>query len=86
MPADGAIAGSLLALGASGGPIPGPPAQLLLPSAVALGQLALRLALLVAFSLGLATVLTGMGVAAIYLKQLRPGGQAATGNRTFGRP
>ena len=70
---------SLMALGASGGLMPCPSALVLLLSSVALGRVATGLALLVAFSAGLAVVLTAVGVLAVYAKRLVPeiGGNAA---------
>jgi nickel/cobalt transporter (NicO) family protein len=61
---------SLLALGVSGGLIPCPSALVLLLSAIALGQIGYGLLLVVAFSLGLAAVLTGLGLLLVYSKQL----------------
>ncbi len=58
--------GSLLALGISGGIIPCPSALIVLLAAVAYHQLALGLLLILAFSLGLAVVLTGIGLAMVY--------------------
>jgi ABC-type nickel/cobalt efflux system permease component RcnA len=52
---------SLVALGASGGLVPCPDALAILLLAVALGQIALGLALIVAFSVGLAAVLIAIG-------------------------
>ena len=64
--------GSLLALGASGGLVPCPSALVLLLSAIAVGRVALGLTLLVAFSLGLAGVLMGIGMMVLYAKQWLP--------------
>ncbi len=61
---------SLLALGISGGLLPCPSALLLLLSAIALGRVALGLALIVAFSVGLAGVLTFAGLVLIYAGKL----------------
>lgn len=63
---------SLIALGASGGLVPCPSALVLLLSAVALRKIALGLVLLVAFSAGLAFVLTGIGAVVLYAKQWLP--------------
>jgi len=60
---------SLLALGISGGILPCPSALVLLLSAVSLGQISLGLSLVAAFSLGLAGVLTGLGLLLIYMKR-----------------
>lgn len=61
---------SLLALGISGGLIPCPSALLLLLSSIALGQVGYGLILVLSFSLGLASVLTGLGLLLIYSKHL----------------
>ncbi len=53
---------SLLALGISGGLVPCPSALVVLLSAVALHRIAFGLVLIVAFSVGLAGVLTGIGI------------------------
>ena len=66
--------GSLVALGASGGLVPCPSALILLLSAIALGRTAFGLMLLVAFSLGLAIVLMGIGAMVLYARQLLPEG------------
>jgi ABC-type nickel/cobalt efflux system permease component RcnA len=60
----------LVALGASGGLVPCESALVLLLSAIALRRAGLGLVLLVAFSLGLAIVLMGIGVVVIYAKNL----------------
>ena len=57
---------NLLVLGITGGIIPCPSALLVLLSAVNLNRVALGLALIVAFSLGLAAVLTGIGLSVVY--------------------
>ena len=62
----------LVALGASGGLVPCESALVLLLSAIALRRVALGLLLLVAFSLGLAIVLMGIGVLVIYAKHMLP--------------
>ncbi|GAC1386205.1 MAG: hypothetical protein NVSMB42_06520 [Herpetosiphon sp.] len=61
---------SLLALGISGGLLPCPSALVVLLSAIALHRLALGMLLIVAFSLGLASVLTLIGVALVHAKHL----------------
>ncbi len=53
---------SLLALGISGGLVPCPSALVLLLSSVALGRVGFGLVLVLAFSLGLAATLTGIGL------------------------
>ncbi|MBA3534244.1 MAG: sulfite exporter TauE/SafE family protein, partial [Ardenticatenales bacterium] len=61
---------SLLALGISGGLLPCPSALVLLLSAMALGRVGLGLVLIIAFSLGLASVLTGIGVLLVHAQRL----------------
>jgi nickel/cobalt exporter len=69
----------LLALGASAGLIPCPSALVVLLGAVAQGQIALGMILIVAFSLGLAATLVGLGLAVVLaarsLTRLRPPGR-----------
>jgi nickel/cobalt exporter len=71
---------SLLALGISGGIIPCPSAWVLLLGAVSLQRTAYGLVLIVAFSLGLATVLTLVGIAVVhggrFLERIPASGQA----------
>jgi nickel/cobalt exporter len=62
----------LIALGVSGGLVPCESALVLLLSAIALGRVGLGLILLIAFSVGLAIVLMGIGVLVIYAKHLLP--------------
>jgi ABC-type nickel/cobalt efflux system permease component RcnA len=64
--------GSLVGLAVSGGMAPCPSALVLLLSAIALGRIAFGLALLTAFSLGLAAVLIAIGCAVLYAKHLLP--------------
>jgi nickel/cobalt exporter len=64
--------GSLVALGASGGLVPCPSALVLLLSSIALGHVGVGLILLVAFSLGLAGVLMGIGMMVLYAKNWLP--------------
>ncbi|MFQ3612269.1 MAG: sulfite exporter TauE/SafE family protein [Cyanobacteriota bacterium] len=59
---------SLFALGISGGLLPCPSALVVLLSAIALGRIGFGLALILAFSLGLAGVLTGIGLLLVYAK------------------
>ncbi|HJT89418.1 MAG TPA: sulfite exporter TauE/SafE family protein [Bryobacteraceae bacterium] len=81
---DGGISmGGLVALGASGGLVPCPSAMVLLLSAIALGHIALGLLLLVAFSLGLALVLTAVGLAVLFAKHLLPDQKKAAGHAAF---
>ena len=56
----------LLALGASAGLIPCPSALVVLLGAIAQGQIALGMLLIVAFSLGLAATLVGLGLAVVF--------------------
>ncbi|MEG3896822.1 MULTISPECIES: HoxN/HupN/NixA family nickel/cobalt transporter [unclassified Microcoleus] len=60
---------SLLALGISGGLLPCPSALVMLLSASALGNVGLGMALVVAFSLGLALVLSAIGLILVYAKR-----------------
>ncbi|MEL6453790.1 MAG: sulfite exporter TauE/SafE family protein [Cyanobacteria bacterium J06623_5] len=57
---------SILTIGISGGLVPCPSALVLLLSAIALHQITYGLVLLGGFSLGLASVLTALGLAAVY--------------------
>jgi nickel/cobalt transporter (NicO) family protein len=61
---------SLLALGISGGLMPCPAALVLLLGAIAIGQVRFGLILVFVFSLGLAGVLTGLGLLLVYAKHL----------------
>jgi nickel/cobalt exporter len=74
---------SLVALGASGGLVPCPSALVLLLTAVSLGRTGLGLILLVAFSAGLAVVLTATGLVVLYAKQWLPDGQKAASHALF---
>ncbi len=60
---------SLLALGVSGGLIPCPSALVLLLGAISLDRLELGMILVVAFSFGLATVLTAIGLLLVYARR-----------------
>jgi ABC-type nickel/cobalt efflux system permease component RcnA len=64
---------SLIGLGVSGGLLPCPSALVVLLSAIALHRLAFGLALIVAFSLGLASVISGIGLAVLYARKLFAG-------------
>ncbi|HEY1239180.1 MAG TPA: hypothetical protein VGF16_01435 [Bryobacteraceae bacterium] len=75
--------GSLIALGASGGLVPCPSAMVLLLSAIALGRVGLGLLLLVAFSLGLAGVLMGIGLVVLYAKHLLPDSEKTSRHAAF---
>ena len=61
---------SLLALGISGGLVPCPTALLLMLAAMALNRVGFGLALIVAFSAGLALVLTATGLLLVYAGRL----------------
>lgn len=61
---------SLLALGISGGLLPCPSALVVLLSSMAVGRIGFGLVLVLAFSLGLAGVLTGLGLMLVYAKRL----------------
>ncbi len=61
---------SLLTLGVSGGLIPCPSALVLLLSAISLGRIGFGMVLVVAFSAGLAVVLTAIGLLCVYARQL----------------
>jgi nickel/cobalt exporter len=73
---------SLLTLGVSGGILPSPSALLVLLAAVYLHRLAFGLLLIFAFSLGMATVMMGVGLAFVlasrYLGRLPAGGRVLT--------
>ena len=75
--------GSLIALGASGGLVPCPSALVLLLSSIALGRVGLGLILLVAFSLGLAGVLMGIGLVVLYAKHLLPDNETTSRHAAF---
>lgn len=61
---------SLVGLGVSGGLVPCPAALVLLLSAVSLGRLEFGMVLVVAFSVGLAIVLTGIGLLMIHARRI----------------
>ncbi len=61
---------SLVALGISGGIIPCPSALVVLLSAVAFHRVGVGLVLIVAFSAGLAVVLTAIGLLMVYGRRL----------------
>jgi nickel/cobalt exporter len=82
MPEDISMAG-LIALGASGGLVPCPSALVLLLSSVALGRVGLGLTLLVAFSAGLAVVLSGIGLVVLYARNLLPDSQKTARHPVF---
>jgi nickel/cobalt exporter len=61
---------SLLAIGVSGGLVPCPAALVLLLGAISLGRLGFGMVLVVVFSMGLAVVLTGIGLLMVYARRL----------------
>src|SRR5262249_26569536 len=61
---------SLVALGVSGRLLPCPSALVVMLGAIALGRVAFGLLLIVAFSAGLAAVLTGVGLVLVYARGL----------------
>ena len=65
-------------MGASAGLIPCPSALVVLLAAVAQNQLALGLVMIVAFSLGLAATLTGLGIAVVHATRLPMPGRLAS--------
>jgi nickel/cobalt transporter (NicO) family protein len=60
---------SLVAVGVSGGLLPCPSALVVLLAAISLHRVAFGLVLIVAFSLGLALTITGIGLVAVYAKR-----------------
>jgi nickel/cobalt transporter (NicO) family protein len=72
LPADGSKVTwrGLMALGVSGGLVPCPAALVLLLGAISLDRLGFGMVLVLAFSAGLAIVLTGIGVLMIYARKL----------------
>ena len=66
------LAARPVALGASAGLIPCPSALVVLLGAIAQDQVALGMLLIVAFSLGLAATLTGLGLAVVYARRRAP--------------
>jgi ABC-type nickel/cobalt efflux system permease component RcnA len=70
---------SLIALGVSGGIVPCPSALVVMLGAIALGRVAFGLLLIVAFSVGLAAVLTGIGLALVYVSEAARGRLALDG-------
>lgn len=61
---------ALVALGVSGGLLPCPSAMVVMLGAIGLGRVAFGLVLIVAFSAGLATVLTAVGIAFVHARRL----------------
>ncbi len=70
--ADGSKVGlrSLIAIGVSGGLVPCPAALVLLLGAISLGRLGFGMVLVVLFSVGLAVVLTGIGLLMVYARRV----------------
>jgi ABC-type nickel/cobalt efflux system permease component RcnA len=70
--ADGSKIGlrSLVAIGVSGGLVPCPAALVLLLGAISLGKLGFGMVLVVLFSMGLAVVLTGIGLLMVYARKV----------------
>jgi nickel/cobalt transporter (NicO) family protein len=66
---DGLSTRSLLAVGVSGGILPCPSALVVLLAAISLHRVAFGLVLIVAFSLGLALTITGIGLVAVFAKR-----------------
>jgi nickel/cobalt exporter len=66
---------SLVAMGAAAGLIPCPSALVVLLGAIAQHEVALGLLLIVAFSVGLAATLTGLGLAVVYARRVLPRGR-----------
>lgn len=63
--------------------MPCPSALVLLLTSIALGRVGFGLALLVAFSLGLASVLVGIGILVVYAKNLLPHSSRVTRHAAF---
>ncbi|MDT5270947.1 MAG: hypothetical protein QOH49_3133 [Acidobacteriota bacterium] len=70
---------SLLALGISGGLLPCPSALVVMLSAISLGRVGYGLALIVAFSVGLAATLTAVGLLFVYASRFVAGRRAGEG-------
>jgi ABC-type nickel/cobalt efflux system permease component RcnA len=70
--ADGTRVGlrGLVAIGVSGGLVPCPAALVLLLGAISLGRLGFGMMLVVVFSMGLAVVLTGIGLLMVYARKV----------------
>lgn len=70
---------SLLALGVSGGLLPCPSALVVMLSAISLGRVGYGLALILAFSVGLAATLTAVGLLFVYAGRFVAGRRAGKG-------
>jgi nickel/cobalt exporter len=66
---------SLISMGAAAGLIPCPSALVVLLGAIAQHEVALGMLLIVAFSVGLAATLTGLGLLVVYARRLLPRGR-----------
>src|SRR5439155_25303632 len=69
-PETGPTRGSLIAVGISGGLLPCPSALVVLLAAISLHRVAFGMLLIVAFSAGLALSITGIGLVAVFAKQI----------------
>ena len=69
-PETGPSRGSLIAVGISGGLLPCPSALVVLLAAISLHRVAFGILLIVAFSAGLALSITGIGLVAVFAKQI----------------
>jgi ABC-type nickel/cobalt efflux system permease component RcnA len=67
---EGLSARNLVAVGVSGGLLPCPSALVVLLAAISLHRVAFGLVLIVAFSMGLALTITGIGLVAVYAKRV----------------
>jgi nickel/cobalt exporter len=67
---EGPSRGSLVAVGISGGLLPCPSALVVLLAAISLHRVAFGMLLIVAFSAGLALSITGIGLVAVFAKQI----------------
>jgi ABC-type nickel/cobalt efflux system permease component RcnA len=67
---EGLSARNLIAVGVSGGLLPCPSALVVLLAAISLHRVAFGLVLIVAFSMGLALTITGIGLVAVYAKRV----------------
>jgi ABC-type nickel/cobalt efflux system permease component RcnA len=67
----------LVSMGAAAGLLPCPSALVVLLAAISQHEVALGMLLIVAFSVGLAATLTGLGVAVVHARRLIPPGLAA---------
>ncbi len=86
LPADARGWRGLIALGASGGLLPCPSAMVVMLSAISLQRVGFGLALIVAFSIGLAGVLVAIGVALIHGRALIERLSARAGRRPGALP